>query len=162
MPLQRIASLESQLGTIHAALGQILREVASNGTSTSGLHVKVDIIAQSFKRLADDRMADRFDIDRHGRRIASLEHQLSLVSAAPAVPDWHPDPREITGTHQFAVIKAQHDELVARVKAEEARQRESGIWWKHQRAVWAAAIIGAVFLVLFTGAVTYAFAHLPK
>lgn len=128
-------------------LGRIMRALAELGESISGLHVKSDIIAQSFKRLADDRMRDRFDLDRYGRRIAALEHQLALVSQKPDVPDWQPDPREVTGTHDFAVIKAQFEEMRMRQAEEEKRKFDSGIWWKRQRWLW---IVAALFLVVST------------
>lgn len=129
-------------------MGRILREISTISTSLSALHVKSDIIAQSFKRLADDRMRDRFDIERYGRRIASVEHQLALMSQKPDVPDWKPDPREVTGTHDFNVIKAQFEELREKTKEKERLERDSGIWWKRQRWLWAVALL---FMLFTTG-----------
>lgn len=135
--------------------GRIMRELADLGASISGLHVKSDIIAQSFKRLADDRMRDRFDLDRYGRRIAALEHQLALVSQKPDVPDWQPDPKEVTGTHDFAVIKAQFEELRSRQAEEDKRKFDSGIWWKRQRWLWAVAVIFLVISTVLGGCSAY-------
>jgi hypothetical protein len=127
--------------------GRIMRELAELAASVSGLHVKSDIIAQSFKRLADDRMRDRFDLERYGRRIAAIEHQLALVSQKPDLPDWQPDPKEVTGTHDFAVIKAQFEELRTKQAEEEKRKFDSGIWWKRQRWIW---IVALLFLFVST------------
>jgi len=138
------------LDRIQEDLGRVLRELGNLSANQSALHVKVDTIAQSFKRLADDRMRDRFDLERYGRRIQNLEHQIALISAKPDLPDWQPDARDITGTHDFAVIKAQFEETRGKLKAEEERKRESMIWWKRQRWVW----IAAIFITLFTGGVS--------
>lgn len=129
-------------------LGRLVRDISSINTSLSSLHVKSDIIAQSFKRLADDRMEDRFNIERYGRRIAAMEHQMALISQKPDVPDWQPDPREITGTHDFNVIKAQFEEMREKIKEEEKHKRDSGIWWKRQRWLWAVALL---FVLITSG-----------
>lgn len=153
---------EPTLDAIHSQLGQILRELGSVGTGQSELHVKVDSVERIVKRVADDRMRDRFDIDRAHRRITSLEHQVALVSQNPAVPDWRPDPREITGTHDLAVIKAQHEEMRAEKKAAEDRRTESGIWWQRQRTLWIMAAFGALCLTAFSACATVAISHFVK
>jgi hypothetical protein len=101
---------------------------------------------------AEDRRAVALLTDgfqRHGRRLRAMERQLETVSERPEVPDWRPDPREITGTHDYAVIKAQHDEM-----------RANSQWWQRQVWIWIFAAAGAVFLAGFTGCVAYAVSHL--
>lgn len=147
---------DPMLESIQRDIGRVLRELGSLATNQSGLHVKVDTIAQSFKRLADDRMRDRFDLERYGRRIQSLEHQIALISAKPELPDWEPDQRDITGTHDFAVIKAQFEETRGKLKAEEDRKRDSAIWWKRQRWIWIVAILTVFIAGGISGCVTFA------
>lgn len=147
--------MSTQLDAIHEGIGALLRDVSSLATNQSALHVKVDALSRVVHRIAAERMRDRFDIERAHRRITSLEHQMALVSDKPDVPDWQPDPREITGTHDFAVVKAQHEEMLSQRKAEETRRRDSGIWWKRQRWVWIAAALGVLFSTLLSGCVGY-------
>lgn len=138
------------LDSIHAGIGALLREVSALGGSQGELHQKVDSVVRIARRMADDRIKDRFDIERAHRRITSLEHQMALVSEKPDVPDWRPDPREITGTHELAEIRraavraAQHDEII-----------ESRKWWREH--LWLG--VGALFLAAATGCGGYVAAH---
>lgn len=142
---------------IHIQLGRILREVANLGSSVSALHVKSDMIATTQQRITDDRLRDRFDIERYGRRIASLEHQMALVSSrSDQVPDWKPDPKEVTGTHDFAVIKAEFEKMQAEKAEEEKRKYDSEIWWKRQRWLWVAGFFFIVVNVTIGGCSAYA------
>lgn len=152
---------EPALDAIHSALGQILREMASLGTGQTELHVKVDQVIRAVKRVADDQVSVRFDVDRALRRLARAERQIETLSEKPDVPDWRPDPREITGTHDFALIKSQHEEMMRAKRAEEERRIDSGIWRRRQTTVWLVSAIGAVALLVLGGCVTYAVSRLP-
>lgn len=93
-------------------------------------------------------------VGRYVRRTAAIERQLQAVSDRPEVPDWRPDPREITGTHQLAEIQAaavraaQHDEIVQGRK-----------WWREHAALWTVAAMGALLLAGISGCVAYAVTH---
>ncbi len=140
---------DPQLDAIHVALGSILRELATNGSATNDLHVKVDQVHTSVKRLADDRMRDRFDVDRAIRRISRVEHQLAVVSDSPAVPDWTPDPRDITGTHQFEQIKKDFEDRQASQK-----------WWRQQVGKTVLTVAAGLLLASIVGCAGYAIAQI--
>jgi hypothetical protein len=84
---------------------------------------------------------------------------MLIVSGEPNSSGWRPDPREITGTHDFVIIKKEHDEMVAAQKAEEDRKRDSGIWWHRQKWLWGMATVIVVFASLAGACVTYAVSH---
>lgn len=87
------------------------------------------------------------DVLRHGRRIRAIERQLETVSEQPQVPDWRPDPREITGTHELSEIRA------AAVRAARVDEMHaSREWWREH--MWLA--IGALLLASITGCAGYA------
>lgn len=146
-----------------ALLKRFLEEDAAaraKGITIEALHkVVLDIAAdrlidrraamQDRAAAADDRRAVAAlseIVGRYTRRTHAIERQLQTVSEQPQVPDWRPDPREITGTHELAEIRraavraAQHDDLI-----------ESRKWWREH--AWLA--IGALLLALAGGCGTY-------
>lgn len=144
------------------ALYEAVKRVANDQAQ-----IRIDV-----SRLVEDRRRDRADITRlqsdagrYGRRIGAIENQVELVSAAPPmtdVPNFEPDPKEITGTWQFATLKAEHDAIVQKTREEEERKRESAMWWKRQSVVWLVAATGALMLAAISGCVTYAVAQLSR
>ena len=86
-------------------------------------------------------------VGRYTRRTHAIERQLQAVSEKPDVPDWRPDPREITGTHQLSEIRA------AAVRAARVDDMHaSREWWREH--AWLA--IAALLLAGITGCAGYA------
>lgn len=146
---------DEDLKAIHNGIGSLLREIAQLSTGHSNLHVKVDQLGTMVRRYADKVVQTAMDTARAHRRINALERQVAIMSERPEVPNWHPDPREITGTHQYETLKAQQDDMLAKQLAEEERRRDSGIWWRRQRVQWAFLIVAAVFSASMAGCVGY-------
>lgn len=101
-------------------------------------------------RAAVDRIADRqfereHEEDRYRRRIKSAESELERISALVEGPNWKRDPRDITGVH--AVYDWQ--------KKEDERRRDSGIWWKRQRWLWAVGVVVALATASVIGCAGY-------
>ncbi len=85
-------------------------------------------------------------VGRYVRRTHAIERQLQTVSERPEVPDWRPDPREITGTHQLKEIQA------AAVRAARVDEMHaSREWWREH--LWMA--VGALLLATITGCAGY-------
>lgn len=127
---------------------KILRELGK-------LASKVDLLAdahhahyQMTKRTLDHVLNQGARSSRHASRIRKLE---IAAEESPAVL-YTADRSEITGTHEFAALKA-------KVEGEEERRRDSGIWWKRQRWTWAMAAAGAVLLATLSGCITYVVSH---
>lgn len=145
-------------------MGAILRELGKLNSrldeGLSKLDEKIDsktaTILAAVHRIADDRLRDKFDIERGLRRTGALEHQMALVSRGPDVPDWRPDPREITGTHDFAIIKKEHDALLVERKAEEDRQREGRTWTQR----WLFGVAAAILVATVSACLGFAASHL--
>ncbi len=66
-----------------------------------GVHAKLDAILVSYHRVLRDRLKDRDAIQRHDRRIETLEHQVALLTqATPNVQSWRPNVADqVTGAH---------------------------------------------------------------
>lgn len=128
------------------------------GHTPEKLSQKIDALTIAVRRIAADRLQDRQRLDRYGRRLGRLENQVALMSTStPAVPDWHADPAEITGTHQFAVVqRAQIEALEDRFEAEEERRRENDTWWKRTGVRMVATIIVGLVLAAAAGCAGYA------
>lgn len=97
---------------------------------------------------------------RHGNRIGKLEHQVALLSNTNhAVPNWQPDPAEITGTFEYKKLHEKTEELEARLDEEAEREREerreSKIWWRRQGWIWAFAIITLLSGGMLNACATY-------
>lgn len=133
----------------------------ANGITIEALYkVVLDMAADRLvdrKTAAADRNAAAEDrrnvanltevVGRYTRRTHALERQLQVVSEQPAVPDWRPDPKEITGTHELAEIRA------AAVRAARVDEMHaSREWWREH--VWLA--VGALILASVTGCAGYA------
>lgn len=147
---------DEDLSAVHSALGEIAKELSRLNTSHSELHVKVDTVHRVAKRIAADRMTDRIDVDRGLRRTRALERQVESLSEKTAdVSDWRPDPNEITGSHQLAIIKAQHEDMRAKADRDEERRYQSGVWWKRTSTKWLVASIGALSLLALGGCAQY-------
>ncbi len=141
---------DPQIAEIQTALGSIARDLSKTANATTEVHVKVDQIHSWVKRLTDDRMRDRFDVDRAIRRVARVERQLAVVSDhASTVPDWEPDPRDITGTHQFDQIKRDFEERQATQK-----------WWRQQVGKTVLTIAAGLVLASIVGCAGYALAQI--
>lgn len=116
----------------------ILRELGA-------LHRKVDTLQATSTTLLTEVLHDKERSNRHARRLRKLE---VASEKSPAV-DYQSDRSEITGTHELAEIQQHIRE-----------RRDSGIWWKRQRWVWAMAAAGALALATLTGCATYLATHL--
>lgn len=77
-----------------------------------GLHAKVDAMRTSSLRVTRDRLIDRDKVQRHDRRIESLEHQVALITAAtPGMTTWRPSIADIdTGVHSAVELEDLDDE----------------------------------------------------
>ncbi len=75
-----------------------------------GVHDKLDAMRTSYRRIIRDRLKDRDTLQRHGRRIDSLEHQVALLSGAmPSVKSWRPNASDLTTSEHTALEIADMD-----------------------------------------------------
>lgn len=124
------------------------------------LHVCVESVKAITLDIQKDQMTERVRSDKHGRRLALVEHQLTLVSASPMmteVPDFAADPKLATDPRLKKV-----DDLARKQEEreiEEARKRETGIWWHRQGILWAGAAVLVVFSALVGATVVYISGH---
>jgi type II secretory pathway component PulJ len=114
-----------------ALMGELSEFRGAVMAELSKLSHKVDECRHAAERVANEQFQREHEQDRYRRRTKALEAEVERVSTLVDGPNWVRDPRDITGVH--AVLDWQ--------KKEEERRRDSGIWWKRQRWMWA---IGAV------------------
>ena len=75
-----------------------------------GVHAKLDAMRTSYRRIIRDRLRDRDTIQRHGRRIESLELQMAIMVARdPSMKSWRPNPADLTTSEHTAVEIAELD-----------------------------------------------------
>lgn len=127
---------------------QLLRDFLEADAAQRAEGYTLASLHRAVKGIANDRLEDRQRLDRFGRRLKKAEFELARLSEQAEGPDWKPDPREITGTHDLAVLKAQHDEM-----------RDDQRWGRRQRWVVLGAIVAGLALASITGCVTYAIAN---
>lgn len=101
------------------------------------LSQKVDATKLAVERVADEQFRREHEQDRYRRRTKSLEGEVERISELVDGPDWKRDPRDVTGVHQVR-------ELQDWRKQQEQERRDSGIWWKRQRWMWAVGIFIAL------------------
>lgn len=134
--------------------GQRLR-----GITLEALHAKVDRLHSNQAKLASAIFEAKADQARYSRRVRTLESQVSLLSArSEAVPDWHPDPAEVTGTHQFHEAQRKMRDQIQVFEDERDRRRDSSTWWRRKRREWIVAALGfaaALFLTSLIGGLAF-------
>lgn len=131
---------------------ELLQEMRSLRREVSKLSEKVDGCYAAANRCTTLVIQQNEDRRRHAKRLRQAELQIErLTTTSPAVPDWRPDPAEITGTHQFQKIQAEHEALMK----EEDRRKEYGGWWQRQRWVFIMAIITGLTVAAAVGCTTY-------
>ncbi len=70
-------------------------------------HEKLDTVLRIQRDTTADRLKDRGTIQRHGRRIDTLEHQVALLTeASPGLPSWHPNARDVAPSDFEIVLDA--------------------------------------------------------
>ncbi len=75
-----------------------------------GVHDKLDAMRTSYRRIIRDRLKDRDTLQRHDRRIESLEHQVALLSGAvPSLTSWRPNPADLSTSEHTALEIADMD-----------------------------------------------------
>lgn len=75
-----------------------------------GLHEKLDAMRVSYRRVLRDRLKDRDTMQRHDRRIESLEHQVALLTAAtPEAKPWRPSAADLSTSEHTALDIAELD-----------------------------------------------------
>ena len=75
-----------------------------------GLHTKLDAMRLSYQRVLRDRLKDRDTIQRHDRRIESLEHQVALLTAiVPGAQLWRPSIADLATSENTAADLAELD-----------------------------------------------------
>lgn len=75
-----------------------------------GLHTKLDAMRVSYRRILRDRLKDRDTVQRHDRRIESLEHQVALLTAQqPSMTSWRPSTQDLKTSEHTAVEIAELD-----------------------------------------------------
>lgn len=135
-----------------ATVDDLLNEMRDLRRDVARLIDKVDGCYAAANRCTTLVLREHEDRRRHAKRLRDVELQLERASAlSPSIPDWEADPKEITGTHQFHKIQAEHDALMK----EEDRRRDSGIWWKRQRWVFAMALITGLTVAGAAGCTGY-------
>lgn len=136
--------LEFQLGQFLAREAKRERE----GKTIEKLFEELDQIREEqnsirtiLKRVAKDRLEDKFKLEVHGRAIKTLQAQVELLTQrTPEVPDWRPDASEITGMHVIKDVQKAQEELEERLMEDERQKRENATWWKRQGWIWVFAI----------------------
>lgn len=135
----------------------------ADGKTIEALHAKQDsfnekqdAVMTAVRRVVRDRLRDKEVQHRHGRAIKTLQHQVGLLSdAAPAVPDWRAPKEETTGVHSLKEIAEAHEELEARLDADEEKKVEEETWWRRQRWIWFGLAVAGFLAATATGCVTY-------
>lgn len=85
-------------------------EVKTDRELLLGLHMKLDAMRVSYRRVLRDRLKDRDTIQRHDRRIESLEHQVALLTAiVPGVQTWRPATADLTASEDTVADLAELD-----------------------------------------------------
>lgn len=121
---------------------KLLREFLEEQAENRAEGVTLKSLHEAVSRVANRQIADAARVDRHGRRIRKLENEVQRLSLNAEGPDWRPDPGEITGTHDLAVIKNA-------MKEERKRRDSDATWWQRKRwEVAIAAFSGAIVLML--------------
>lgn len=138
----------------------LLRRFLDDDAKARSKGITIEALYAAVCKVAEDRLADRKAIadtlGRYGRRLRKVEIQLETVSEKPEFPDWRPDPREITGTHDLAVIKAaakrefEHDDLMAK-----------NTWWRENLGKTAFAVVAALVIASLSACITIAMQHTP-
>lgn len=122
-------------GAVMAELGKLTRK-----------HDELRAVAD---RIASRQFEREHEEDRYRRRLKAAEGELERLSALAEGADWKRDPRDITGVHQLLDWK----------KQEEQRQRDSGIWWKRQRWIWAVGVAVTLVTAAMVGCAGYVATH---
>lgn len=124
---------------------QLLRDFLEADAAQRAEGYTLASLHRAVKGIANDRLEDRQRMDRFGRRLRSLERENERRSEAEAGPDWKPDPRDVTGTHDLAVLRAQHEEM-----------RDDAKWGRRQRWVVIGGIAAALIVATVSGCASYA------
>ena len=130
--------------------GAMMAEFGKVHTKVDRLEGKVDALDGRLDRVIDDHLIEREENARYRRKTKAHEHELERLSAASEGPDWKPNPSDNTGTHELAVLKAQH----AEDRADKTQWR-----WQLRGALLAAAL--AAIVGIASGCITYVWARLP-
>ena len=129
-------------GKLIAILSEIDRKVSLGNSNLDLLRHEQMRTMAAVGLLHNDVRDVRARLERHGKRLRSLEDAVNK----PA-PD-----SETTGRHHVldeqAIMRHRLDSLVE-VQAE---RRQDSIWWKRQTRLWVVAVAGAVAMALLTGA----------
>ena len=113
---------------------------------------KVDEGRRATERVAEEQFRREHDQDRYRRRTKKLEDEVERMSKLVEGPDWQRDPRDTTGVHQVR-------ELQEWRKQQEQERRDSGIWWKRQRWLWAVGLFIALATAGVIGCAGYVATH---
>jgi hypothetical protein len=126
------------LGELSEFRGAVMAEL-------SKLSHKVDEARRAAELVANEQFQREHEQDRYRRRTKALEGEMERVSALVDGPNWVRDPRDVTGVHQ----------LLDWQQKEEARRRDSGIWWKRQRWLWAIGVVSVLLTASVIGCAGY-------
>lgn len=124
---------------------QLLRDFLEADAAQRAEGVTLTSLHRSMQKLGDRFLTYEERLDRYGRRLRRLENETQRLSLNDEGPDWKPDPREITGTHDLAVLKKEHDEM-----------RDDQKWSRRQRWIVVGTIAAALTVACISGCVTYA------
>ena len=145
---------------VNKALVEFLEAEQANrkrGMTIEALTKKQDQLYKMVVAVFDHRSRDEADKKRYAGRIAKLEAEVSLIAARlKDVDDWHPDPSEVSGTHEFEAIQAAIKQKgpspeLQKLLEESERRREDSIWWKRKKREWAVAGVGALITLMLSG-----------
>lgn len=126
------------------------------GKTIEALHDKQDRMHRALLRAVRDRLEDKEKLQRHGRAIKTLQHQVGLLTeATDRVPDWRAPKEETTGVHNVREIAKATEELEERLDREDERKVNEETWWRRQRWVWLGIAVATVCGTLLTGCVAY-------
>ena len=142
--------IEYQLGLIARDLGSLSRRFDEHRGQSNDKLVE---IRRAVDDVANDRLNDREENARYRRRIKDVEREVERLSEQADGPSWSRDPINDTGVHHIEDIQKRLDEA-------DARKRDSEMWWKRQRYVWAMAIVIPLLLAAMTGCAAVVAKHL--
>jgi hypothetical protein len=110
---------------------------------------KQDKMLVALERAVADRLDDRLTIERHGRAIKTIQHQVEVLTGAiETVPTWRAPTEEQSGHHDVTALKKKLEER-------EKEERDETTWWRRQRWLWLVAAVMTAFAVGLGGCLTY-------
>ena len=136
-----------------ALLREFLLEDAKargKGITLEALSAKVGRLDDRLGTALDDWLVDREENARYRRKTKAHEREIERISEVMDGPNWKPNPADDTGTHDLAVLKAQHNE-----------DRADKMQWRQQ---FRGALLVACLSVLVgvsVGCITYVLARAP-